>query len=270
MWAWRDTLFIANMALLAGILFTRQALTQDGLVTADAAQLRLILATPWDAAARLAASHIVSRRASPGSAAISPRPKRTRRAGTEVAPPQPFAMSMRGVALLELGRYAEARAVFEALAATAMEAEVAKLVPDADHQAVFHAMNRNNLAYALLMAQADGPDLQRARDLAEAAFAVMPWDASIEGTLGAALVETGAVEAGLRHLEAAGAHYDTPRSQASNLAWRAWGHHRLGQTGQAQALLEEAARLDGAHPGLPQMRQRIEAADVQTQGGSRP
>jgi tetratricopeptide (TPR) repeat protein len=269
MWAWRDMLFIANLTLLALVLLTRQALTQDGLVMADATQLRQILSSPWDPAGWLAGSHSVSAYHAwlRGDFAQA---EAEARAGTAVAPPQPFAMNMHGVALLGLGRYAEARAVFEALAATAMEAAVAKLVPDADHQALFHAMNRNNLAYALLMAQAAGPDLQRARDLAEAAFAVMPWDASIEGTLGAALVETGAVEAGLRHLEAAGAHYDTPRSRASNLAWRAWGHQRLGQTGQAQALLEEAARLDGAHPGLPQLRQRIEAADVQTQGGSRP
>ena len=247
------------LALLAGILFTRQALTQDGLVTADAAQLRLILATPWHAAARLAASQIAIAHYAWQRADFA-QAEAAARAGTEIAPPQPFAMNMHGVALLELGRYTEARAIFEALAATAMEAEVAKLVPDADHQALFHAMNRNNLAYALLMAQADGPDLQRARDLAEAAFGVMPWDASIEGTLGAALVETGAVEAGLRHLEAAGAHYDTPRSQASNLAWRAWGHHRLGQTEQAQALLEEAARLHDAHPGLQLVRQKIQGS----------
>ncbi len=120
-------------------------------------------------------------------------------------------------------------------------------------------MNRNNLAYAVLMAQADGPDLLRARELAEAAFAAMPWEAGIEGTLGAALVETSAVEAGLRHLEAAGKQYDSPHSQASNLAWRAWGHHRLGQSEQAQALLGEAARLDGAHPGVQRIMQRCRA-----------
>ena len=86
----------------------------------------------------------------------------------------------------------------------------------------------------------------------------MPWDANIEGTLGAVLVETGAVEAGLRHLEAAGIIYDTPSSQASNLAWRALGHHRLGQAEQAQALLQQATRLDGAHPGVQLITQRIQ------------
>ncbi len=72
-------------------------------------------------------------------------------------------------------------------------------------------------------------------------------------------VATGAVEAGLRHLEAAGRQYDTPRSQASNLAWRSLGHHLLGQNEQAQALLLEAARLDGMHPGLQLIRQKLQA-----------
>ena len=167
-------------------------------------------------------------------------------------------MHMVGLALLELGRPAEARAIFETLATSEMEAKVAEAVPAAESQAVIRAMNQNNLAYAMLMAQAHEPDLQRARELAEAAFAVMPWEASIEGTLGAVLVETGAVEAGLRHLEAAGMIYDTPSSQASNLAWRALGHHRLGQAEQAQALLQKATLLDGAHPGVQLITLRIQ------------
>lgn len=259
LWMWRSALLIANVTLLISILITRQALTQDGLVMADAAQLRQILTTPWDAAARLAASHTArallawQRGDYAGTEAAA-------RASMEAAPHQPLAMNLHGIALLELERPAEARAIFETLTEAEMEAEMAKLVQDADSRAAVRAMNHNNLAYAMLMAQAEGPDLRRARELAEAAFAVMPWDASIEGTLGAALVETGAVEAGLRHLEAAGRQYDTPRSQASNLAWRAQGQHRLGQNEQAQALLQEAARLDGTHPGLQLIRQKLQAA----------
>lgn len=259
LWMWRVALLIANVTLLISILITRQALTQDGLVMADAAQLRQVLTKPWDATERLAAAHNV-RAVLAWQRGDFAQAEAAARAAAEAAPRQPLAMNMHGVALLELGRPEEARAVFETLAGAEMEAELARLVPDADSQAAVRAMNRNNLAYAMLMAQADGPELQRARELAEAAFAVMPWDASIEGTLGAALVETGAVEAGLRHLEAAGKQYDTPRAQASNLAWRGLGHHRLGQTEQAQTLLQEAARLDGTHPGLQLIRQKMQAA----------
>ncbi len=255
-WMWRVALLIANVTLLISNLITRQALTQDGLVMADAAQLRQILTTPWDAAARRVASHTAraflawQRGDYAGTEAAA-------LASMEAASRQPLVMNLHGIALLELGRPAEARAIFETLAGAEMEAELARLVPDADSQAAVRAMNCNNLAYAMLMAQAEGPDLQRARELAEAAFAVIPWEAGIEGTLGAALVETGAVEAGLRHLEAAGKQYNTPRSQASNLAWRALGQHRLGQSEQAQALLGEAARLDGTYPGLQLIHQKV-------------
>lgn len=135
---------------------------------------------------------------------------------------------------------------------------MAPLLPDADSQALMQAMNRNNLAYTLLLEQAVGSDLQRALTLAEAAFTVAPWEASIEGTLGGALVEAGQVEAGLHHLEAAGQHYDRPRAQASNLAWRAWGHHRLGQIEKAQALLQEATRLGDAQPSVALIRQKMQ------------
>lgn len=101
------------------------------------------------------------------------------------------------------------------------------------------------------------PGLRLTAERWEAAFAIVPWEASIEGTLGAALVETGAIEEGLHHLVAAGTHYDRPRSQAANLAWRALAQHRLGQVEQAQALLEEATRLDGTHPGLQLIAQKM-------------
>ena len=257
MWAWRDALLIANVFLLVIPLFTRQALTQDGLVTTDAAQIWQLLTKPWNETERQAASYYALAVLS-WQRADYVRAEAAARAGTEVAPNQPLAMHMVGLALLELGRPAEARAIFETLATSEMEAKVAEAVPAAESQAVIRAMNQNNLAYAMLMAQAHEPDLQRARELAEAAFAVMPWDANIEGTLGAVLVETGAVEAGLRHLEAAGMIYDTPSSQASNLAWRALGHHRMGQAEQAQALLQKATLLDGAHPGVQLITLRIQ------------
>ncbi len=266
MWIWRDALVITNAALLLSILLSRQALTQDGLVAADAAQIRQILTTPWDATARVAATHN-------GRAVLAwqrgdyVRAEAAARAGLEIVPGQPLAVNMHGVALLELGRPAEARVLFEKLAAPEMEAEVAKLAPDADSQLMIQALNRNNLAYATLMLPASEPELLQARELAEAAFAIVPWDPSIEGTLGAALLETGAVEEGLRHLEAAGRHYDTPRAQASNLAWRALGHHRLGQVEQAQALLEQAARLDGAHPGIQLIRQKMSDPSAHSEAG---
>ena len=256
-WAWRDMLFIANVLLLAIVLLPQQALTQDGLVMTDAAQLWQIATTPWDASARQATAYTVVARLAwqrgDLAAAVA-----AARAGAAVAPPQPWAMNLLGIALLELGRTAEARTIFETLATPELEAAMAPLLPDADSQALMQAMNRNNLAYTLLLEQAVGSDLQRALTLAEAAFTVAPWEASIEGTLGGALVETGQVEAGLRHLEAAGQHYDRPRAQASNLAWRAWGHHRLGQIEQAQALLQEATRLGDTQPSVALIRQKMQ------------
>ena len=57
MWAWRDALLLANVFLLVGTLFTRQTLTQDGLVTTDAAQIWQLLTKPWDETERQAASY---------------------------------------------------------------------------------------------------------------------------------------------------------------------------------------------------------------------
>ncbi len=256
MWAWRDSLLIANATLLALVLLTRQTLTQDGLVMADAAQIKQLLTTPWDPAAQLAAAYTAQAALAWQREAFA-LAEATARAGLAAAPRHPLLLNLHGVALLELGRAAEAHAIFEALTTAAAEAEVAKLVPDPDSQAAIQAMNRNNLAYALLLNQTAVSDLQRARALAEAAFAIVPWEASIEGTLGAALVETGAVEAGLRHLVAAGAQYDRPRSQAANLAWRALAQQQLGRVEQAQALLAEAGRLDSTHPGLPLITQKL-------------
>ncbi len=173
-WAWRDMLLIANLSLLAIGLLSRQALTQDGVVMADLAQLRQLLATPWDATSRLALALFVSAYHAwlHGDLAQA---EADARAGTAVAPPQPIAINMHGVSLLDLGRAAEARALFEALATPELAAAVAQLTPDPDGQAAFQAMNRNNLAYALLLDQPAEPNLLRARQLAEAAFAIMPW-----------------------------------------------------------------------------------------------
>lgn len=259
MWAWRDSLLIANVILLALVVLTRQTLTQDGLVTADAAQIKQLLTAPWDPAAQLAAAHS-AQAALAWQRGEFTQAEATARAGLVNAPRHPFLLNLHGVALLELGRAAEARAIFEAQAAADTEAEVVRLVPDADSQAMLRALNDNNLAYALLLDQAAGPDLARARDLAAAAFAVMPWEASIEGTLGATLVETGAIEEGLRHLVAAGRYYDRPRSRAANLAWRALALHQQGEGEQAQALLREAAQLDGAGPAAQHIARRIAAA----------
>ncbi len=258
-WAWREALLIANVALLIGGLRTHQALTQDGPVMADAAQIKQLLTTPWDPAAQLAAAYTAQAALAWQREAFI-QAEAAARAGLVVAPRHPLLLNLRGVAMLELGRAAEAQAVFEVLAAADMETETAQLIPDPDSQAMIQAMNRNNLAYALLLDQAAGPGLERARELAETAFAVVPWEASIEGTFGATLVETGAVEAGLRHLVAAGAQYDRPRSQAANLAWCALGQQRLGRVEQAQALLREAARLDGAGPAVQRITHRIAAA----------
>lgn len=256
MWAWRDSLLIANVTLLALVLLTRQTLTQDGLVTADATQIKQLLTAAWDPAAQLAAAHTAQAALAWQRAEFAPA-EAAARAGLATAPRHPLLLNLHGVALLELGRAAEAQTIFEVLASDDMVAETAQLTPDPDGQAVMQAINRNNLAYALLLDQAAGPDLARARELAEAAFAVMPWEASIEGTLGAALVETGAIEEGSRHLVAAGTHYDRPRSRAANLAWRALAQHQQGEREHAQALLREAALLDGAVPAAQRITRRI-------------
>ena len=103
MWAWRDALLLANVFLLVGTLFTRQALTQDGLVTTDAAQIWQLLTKPWNETERQAASYYALAVLA-WQRADYVRAEAAARAGTEVAPNQPLAMHMVGLALLELGR----------------------------------------------------------------------------------------------------------------------------------------------------------------------
>jgi len=110
-----------------------------------------------------------------------------------------------------------------------------------------HAMRPtlyNNIAYAdALLAK---PELAKEADeYSTAALKAMSWNAALQGTRGAVLVQFGTFEEGCRLLEASVAAAEEPAHKAENLCWMAVAAVRQGQFEEAKALLDQARALDG-------------------------
>lgn len=106
------------------------------------------------------------------------------------------------------------------------------------------AMAMNNAAWLALLRNPAGASLEQAQQRASQAYRLLPWVAVVEGTLGAVLVECGDFQDGIAHLQSAARHQTSPEDSASNLAYVAMAHHRLGERDRAGKTLQEAIELD--------------------------
>jgi hypothetical protein len=151
-----------------------------------------------------------------------------------------------GAALMEQGAAEESLALFRDLMAH-YEVETEHEEPGIKHRAIFHALMKNNVAYATLLASSTADEMAQARDYARQAFRAVPWSPEIEGTWGSILVETGEVEEGIEHLLETLEICEEDRSRVAVLAFLAIGHHRLGKEEQAGECLAEAQALMSDH-----------------------
>jgi Tfp pilus assembly protein PilF len=161
--------------------------------------------------------------------------------GLQVYPRHVMLTTNHGVSLLELDYHAEALQVFQEGEAAAAESPY------------IQAILWNNAGWtALLLDQVD-----LAYGYAQQAFALIPWEPSIQGTWGAVLVERGELNAGIEHLLRAFATHTLRRNRAINLAYAAIGYERLGDTQQAQAYLQRAMAIDSSAPLIHRARQEL-------------
>ncbi|MEM7336063.1 MAG: hypothetical protein AAF490_28545 [Chloroflexota bacterium] len=105
----------------------------------------------------------------------------------------------------------------------------------------------NNLSWILLI---NNYDIKKALDYAKRAYAVLPWEATVEGTLGAALIESGQYEQGLGLVLQAYEHHEIQSSKATNLAFAAISSHYLGDHQAAVDYFGRAIAIDSTADGI--------------------
>lgn len=133
-----------------------------------------------------------------------------------------------GTNLIELGKFAEARAVFE------------RLLHECDADDVgFRALLMNDIACANTLI--GGKDaLEQADEFSDWALKVLPWMAGVKGTRGMVLVEQGALPDGIKLLEASLREAEEPWGRAQSACFLAIAEARRGNPQAAAAHLHRA------------------------------
>jgi tetratricopeptide (TPR) repeat protein len=242
--AWREALVFVNAVHLAANLWPRQVRLGNVETLSDGGRIWRILTGKQTAASiqmmyALNQAQYALRRRQYAEA------ERTAQAALAEHPNSTLLKNVRAVALLELGRPAEALVLFRELlnqfetGQSALEIGAAGI----NHEFI-RAMLLNNVAYAAVLASPDADTLAQARDYARQAFRIVPWMPHMQGTWGAVLIATGEVKPGIAHLLEAEQHHELRKERAELLAHAARGYARLGDRAGAHAMLQRALALD--------------------------
>ena len=142
-----------------------------------------------------------------------------------------YRLNCKALALLELGKFEEAKAIF----IEALEKQ--------DQKVKLKALISNNLAY-IYISMENRELLAEAETLSSFAYENIPWDTAIKGTRGMVLVDLGRLAEGIRLLKDSFLNGDTAKHRAVNAAYLANAKFRKGNTQSAQQYLDVATNLD--------------------------
>ncbi len=115
-------------------------------------------------------------------------------------------------------------------------------------------ITENNVGWILLLQNKPELALEHAR----CAYVLLPWLPTVEGTFGAALVETGDVDAGILLLQNAKEISGLPEENASYLAHLALGYAKLGNMAESQQYWEQAIKLAPQEETVAHIRPKLE------------
>ena len=157
-----------------------------------------------------------------------------------------------GTNLIEAQRFPEARAVFQ------------KLLQECDADDLgFRALLMNDIACAnALMGGPDASRLEQADEYSDYALKVLPWMSGVKGTRGMVLVECGALQDGIRLLEAALHNAEEPWGRAQSACFLVIAEARRGDAEAAAAYLKLARQL---HPDcflIPKAEQALRGTNA--------
>ena len=164
--------------------------------------------------------------------------------GLAAYPGNPLLAGDAAVAMIQLERYAEARAV------------LLRVLERDDLPPPSRAVHRNNLAWADLML-GDPALLPEALASSAEAIGLLPGVAALQGTRGFALIEQGAIADGLALSRKAYRSHSSPESRAASACVVAIGAARDGRAAMAERYLVTAAKLAPDHPLLPRAQAAI-------------
>jgi tetratricopeptide (TPR) repeat protein len=163
-------------------------------------------------------------------------------------PQDALMINLMGFIYTRLNEYAQAREVF---------LQVLEKIGTGDE--IIKYMALNNVAFANLML-ADPHLLGQAAEFSLQAYRNMPWEPSVTGTRGAALMLTGQVEEGIGLLKNAMTRNPDPYGKALDACFIALGELRRGSRAKAEKYLEAARRLEPKCPLLERTQAELAAA----------
>ena len=243
-WAWPEMLMIVNGFLLVVNLLPLGAGSSNPTGGTDGKQL-LWLTTGKRSGEEIHAAYYVMKAGLDTEQLKSEAGWALTQEGLALYPDNPLLRSVRLVQSLLAER-------FEGLL-PALEEKV----QEASSLSVVRALDLNNLAWAIFRLhqlgrlEGSGASIGDGMEYAAWAYAIFPWQPEIEGTYGALLLATGDAERAIWHLKAAAKEQTVAGNRAATLALAAVGHHRLGQTDEAQSLRAQAQALNADRDQSP-------------------
>jgi tetratricopeptide (TPR) repeat protein len=246
--AWREALVWVNGFILIFNLWPREGNVGTIRGATDGAKMLKILRGQFPAEVCHIHHYVVESMYAIRARDFARAAERSRK-GISQYPDSPHLKNVRAIALLELGRGADAAALFkEQLDALEAQGPGKMLGVTEENYILLQAMLRNNLVAALLFGPDDPEAASSLLDYAKSAYLLMPWHHAVESTWGGALVEEERVELGLAYLQAAYPAHETDHERAGTLASIAWAQHLLGEEAESEAAMQQALTLDAEHP----------------------
>jgi tetratricopeptide (TPR) repeat protein len=229
---WTGLFLVFDLILLLFNLLPRRARGSAGQIGSDGLQLlNLLFMKPEDEQLRAQSFYLIGaveafRRGEADEAL------RWAGQGLERYPDQPALRTVRGEALIQKKRFAEARAVFADL-----------LSSEGGKSLLIQSLMQSNIAYTDVLLR--DPDLLPEADrFSMQALRRLPWEPAIAGTRGAVLLELGRLDEGIELLEKALAGQKTNSGKAADAFHIADGEARRGNTERSRRYRELAHKYD--------------------------
>jgi len=254
-WAWREIIvLLSGLFLLINLSVTQSYRPSDfSYVKSDGALIRDTLSQAWQP--DQAFIYIQSVKAfylicnGQASQAIS-----LLRSALNTTPEHPGLQNVLGYALLEDGQLAAAKAWIETTVPPDDRIDLANcytiwqdFLPTVADRYQMVAFNLNNLAYALVLTDTDGSQLERAQRCVAEALSLMPWMPSIRSTQATIWLMQGRTEEAIQQyrevLQQGSLDF---RSQAVTQLWLARAYAQRGDLERSKQLLKLAIRELGA------------------------
>lgn len=224
-------IFAANAFTFVGTLIPYRFRSEAGIIATDGLRLLELLYKPLkDLSSQRVLYYVVAaeecRKSKQHEEALGWYQK-----GLDEFPDHKYLLNGKGVLLLDMRRFTEARRLF---LATLQKPELDK---------VMRCLALNNLAYANILLN-DQQFFTEADECSAEAYKQLPWLAAIKGTHGMVLIETGRLEEGVSLLTDSLKESDLAEHKAENAAFLAIAEHRLGNQKKAREYLKLVQKLD--------------------------